>query len=336
MSRIQFPGRSGYYLDKLLRYGITLFLILTINFFIPRMMPGDPMVNLIGQDVGHVDRATLEEMRHQYGLDRPLVVQYLDYLTGLATINLGYSIHNSLDVTVLLKDRLYRTALLVLPSVVLGAVLALVAGSIAGFRAGSLADSVLTSAVMILYTCPGFLVAMLAVSLFSFHLNLFPLGNMSSGYLTGLSYWADVGWHLFLPIAVLSILGAVYDFIVVRSSIKQVLGEYFIFVARAKGLPDRAIKYRHVLRNALPQIITIVALNFGFVVSGALVVEIVFSLDGMGSLVYGAVMARDYPVLQGAFLAITLCVLLANFAADLLYGIADPRIGDSMGRRQVT
>lgn len=329
MHNIQFPGRSGYYLDKLLRYGITLFIILSINFFIPRMMPGDPMVNLAGQDASHVDRATLDAMRHQYGLDRPLLVQYGDYMVGLATAHLGYSIHYSLNVSDILSDRLRRTLLLVLPSIVISALIALVAGSLAGFRAGSLPDTVLTSLMMILYTCPSFLAAMLAVSLFSFHLALFPLGNMSSGNLTGLPYWVDVGWHLFLPIAVLSLFGAVYDYIVVRNSIKQVMGEYFVFVARAKGLSDPAIKYGHVMRNAFPPIISIMALNLGFLVSGALVIEIVFSLDGMGSLIYEAVIARDYPVLQGAFLVITLCVLLANFAADLLYGIADPRIGDS-------
>lgn len=329
---IKLSPRSSYLLGKAMRYGITLFIILTINFTIPRMMPGDPMINLLGEDITRVDEAMLDEMRAEYGLDRPLHEQYVKYMIGITGFDFGYSIHKNLKVTELIGDRLFWTTVLVLPSVIIGAALALILGTIAGFRNGGKIDGLLTSISMIMYTCPHFLVAMLAVSIFSFHMGWFPLGNMTSGRLHGIAYVLDVAWHLFLPVAVLSLFGAAYKFLVVRNSIRQILGEYFIFVTKAKGLPDRVIELRHVLRNVLPQFISIVALNFGFMVSGALIIEIVFSLNGMGTLIYDAVLSRDYPVMQGSFVVLTVFVLLANFIADILYGVADPRIGDSKNR----
>lgn len=322
-------SRNAYFRGKLIRYTLTLLIILSVNFFIPRAMPGDPMINLLGNDVAYINDQLLEEMRHEYGLDRPLIDQYFSYMKGVAIGDFGYSIHKNLDVSDLISDRLIRTVLLVFPSIVIGAVIALIAGSVAGFRSGGRMDKTLTALSMFMYTCPHFLVAMLAVSIFSFHLDWFPLGNMSSGNLTGINYIIDVGWHLFLPIAVLALFGATYDFLVVRNSIKQIMGEYYIFVAKAKGMPDQVVRQRHVLRNVMPQFISLIALSFGFMVSGALLLEIVFSLDGMGSLIYDAVLSRDYPVMQGCFVVLTLFVVAANFLADILYGLADPRIGDA-------
>ncbi|AFD00554.1 ABC-type dipeptide/oligopeptide/nickel transport system, permease component [Methanocella conradii HZ254] len=321
--------KFNYLTGKLLRYGFTLFIILSINFFIPRAMPGDPMVNLLGEDALHVDEQILDALRAEYGLDRPLHEQYLEYMFGIIQLDFGYSIHKNLKVADLIKDRLFWTLVLVFPSIIMGGILALVFGSIAGFRHGGNVDKLLTSLNIFLYTLPSFLFAMVIVSIFSFHLGWFPLGNLSSGKLEGLPYLLDVGWHLFLPVAILSIHEATYIFLVVRNSITQIMGEYFVFVAKAKGLPERIIELRHVLRNVLPQFISIMALNFGFMVSGALIIEVVFSLNGMGTLIYDAVMARDYPVMQGCFVVLTIFVVAANFVADLLYGIADPRIADA-------
>lgn len=321
--------RFDYWARKLARYSFTLFIILSINFFIPRAMPGDPMVNLLGEDALHVDERMLDELRAEYGLDRPMYVQYFEYMLGIGHLDFGYSIHKNLKVTDLIKDRLFWTLVLVFPSIIIGGILALVFGSIAGFRHGNNVDKMLTALTIFLYTLPSFLLGMVVVDIFSFHLGWFPLGNLSSGKLNGLPYLLDVGWHLFLPVSILSIHEATCIFLVIRNSITQIMGEYFVFVAKAKGLPDRVIELRHVMRNVLPQFISIIALNFGFMVSGALIVEIVFSLNGMGTLIYDAVMARDYPVMQGCFVVLTIFVVAANFVADLLYGIADPRIADA-------
>lgn len=318
-----------YFFGKILRYGVTLLIILSINFFIPRAMPGDPIIHLLGEDAVRIDKQILDELRAEYGLDRPLHEQYLEYMIGIASLDFGYSIHKNLKVTDLISDRLFWTLMLVLPSIIIGGIVALVFGSIAGFRHGSMVDKGLTSLTILLYTMPSFLFAMVVVSIFSFHLGWFPLGNLASGRLTGLSYILDVGWHLFLPVGILSMFEATYIFMVIRNSITQIMGEYFIFVAKAKGLSNRVIELKHVMKNVMPQFISIMAMNFGFMVSGALIIEIVFSLNGMGTLIYDAVMARDYPVMQGCFVVLTIFVVAANFVADLLYGVSDPRIADA-------
>ncbi|OPY26307.1 MAG: dipeptide transporter permease DppB [Methanocella sp. PtaU1.Bin125] len=325
-------GRSRHLAGKALRYGITLVIILTINFAIPRMMPGDPMINLLGEDAARADKQLLDEMRAQYGLDRPIHEQYMEYMLGATHLDFGYSIHKNLKVADLIYDRLFWTLVLIFPSVVIGGLMALAMGAVAGFRQGSRIDRLLTGTSVFIYTWPSFLFAMIVVTVFSFHLGWFPLGNVSSGRTEGVAYILDVGWHLFLPVAILALFETAYILLVVRNSITQLMGEYFVFVAKSKGLADRAIELRHVLRNALPQFISIMALNFGFMVSGALIIEIVFSLNGMGTLIYDAVLSRDYPVLQGAFVYLTIFVLAANFLADVLYGIADPRIRDANSR----
>ncbi|AAM05870.1 ABC transporter permease [Methanosarcina acetivorans] len=325
----QAKGQARFFADKALRYGITIVIILTINFAIPRAMLGDPMINLLGDEAVRIDRQMLDELRAQYGLDRPIQEQYIEYMLGAGRLDFGYSIHKNLKVTDLISDRLFWTLVLVFPSVVIGGLLALVLGAIAGFRYGSKIDRLLTGTSIFMYTCPSFLFAMVVVTIFSFHLGWFPLGSISSGKTQGFAYLLDVGWHLFLPITILAVFEAAYIFLVIRNSITQIIDEYFIFVAKAKGLPARTIELRHVMRNVLPQFISIMALNFGFMVSGALIIEIVFSLNGMGTLIYDAVMSRDYPVLQGAFVFLTIFVLAANFLADVLYGLADPRISDA-------
>lgn len=320
-------SRRAYFLSKLVRYSFTFLLILSLNFALPRMMPGDPIVNLLGEEALHNDPRMIERLRAEHGLDRPLHIQYIGYLRSLARMELGYSIHKNLSVAELMENSLLWTLLLVFPSVVIGSILALLFGSLAGFKNNSRTDFRLTALALLFYTCPPFLLAMLILSIFAFHLGLFPLGNLTSGGRLGLDYVLDVAWHLFLPVAALSLLGASYKFLVVRNSVTQIFDEQFIVAARAKGLTERCILLRHVIRNVLPPFISMVALSFGFMVSGALVVEIVFSLNGMGTLIYDAVVARDYPIMQGSFLVLTIFVLAANFAADMLYGVADPRIG---------
>ncbi|MDD2753997.1 MAG: ABC transporter permease [Methanothrix sp.] len=320
-------GKKAYFLGKLIRYAFTLFLILSLNFALPRMMPGDPIVNLLGEEALHNDPRMIELLRAEHGLDKPLHIQYISYLRSLAGMDLGYSIHKNLSVAELMVNSLIWTMLLVFPSVLIGSILALLFGSLAGFKSNSPTDLFLTTLALLFYTCPPFLLAMLLLSIFAFHLGLFPLGNLTSGGRAGLDYFLDVAWHLFLPVSALSLLGASYKFLVVRNSVTQIFDEQFIVAARAKGLTERCILLRHVIRNVLPPFISMVAISLGFMVSGALIVEIVFSLNGMGTLIYDAVVARDYPVMQGSFLVLTMFVLAANFAADMLYAVADPRIG---------
>lgn len=160
-------GRKAYFLRKLVRYAFTFFLILSLNFALPRMMPGDPIVNLLGEEALHNDPRMIELLRAEHGLDKPLHIQYSSYLRSLAGMDLGYSIHKNLSVAELMVNSLIWTLLLVFPSVVIGSILALLFGSLAGFRSNSLTDYMLTALALLFYTCPPFLLAMLLLSIFS-------------------------------------------------------------------------------------------------------------------------------------------------------------------------
>jgi peptide/nickel transport system permease protein len=180
--------------------------------------------------------------------------------------------------------------------------------------------------LLFVYSMPHYWLAMLFVLVFAFHLDLFPLSGICSAGSQGFQRLVDILVHMALPVSVLTSLNVSYNYLIMRGSVVQIMGEGFVLTARAKGLMERDVLFRHVLRNAMLPLVTVIALDFGFMVSGALLVEIVFSWGGMGTLVYDAVMARDYPLLHGSFLVIACCVLAANFIADVLYVVLDPRL----------
>jgi peptide/nickel transport system permease protein len=317
---------SRYLAKRLLRYGLSFLLIITAIFLIPRMMPGDPFISLLGEEVYYRSPELVAELKAQYGLDRPLPEQYLSYLQNLAHGNFGYSFHYSQPVRDVIVYKMKWTLVLLIPSVILGALLGIVVGSLAGWRRSSSMDTSITSLFLFLYSMPHYWLAMLFVLIFAFYLGLFPLSGITSGGLEGVEKLQDVLWHMALPVFVLTLFGAAYNYFIMRSSVIQASGEGFVLTARAKGLGERDVLFRHVLRNAMLPLVTVIALDIGFMVSGALLVEIVFSWGGMGTLVYDAVMARDYPLLHGSFLVIAVCVMAANFLADVLYAVLDPRV----------
>lgn len=322
-------GRLNFIISKSVRYAVIFIIILSINFVIPRMMPGDPLENQFGEDYARLDPEFLEMMKEKYGLDDSLATQYVDYLGTVISFDFGYSIHYDKAVSELIEKRLFWTVLIVFPSVLIGAFSALYLGSLVGYRNGGKLDHLLTSSAILFYTLPSFLVAMMAVTIFSYHLDWFPLGHLTSGTTSGILYVFDVIWHLFLPVVALALMEFSYKFTVIKNSVTQIMDENFILVARAKGLSDHEIVSKHVMRNVYPQFISMIALDLGFVITGDLVIEIVFSINGMGTLLYNSILARDYPVIQGVFIVLTIVVLTANFIADILYGVLDPRIGDA-------
>lgn len=311
---------------KLVRYALALFLILSLNFAIPRMMPGDTLTNLLGEDVSLAGPAA-DAMREKMGLDQPLSRQYIGYWKAMGRGDLGYSYHFHSHVTDLILGRMRWTMLLVLPSIVLGAVLGTYLGALAGWKEQSRWSRLQTSIAVILYSSPPYFISLLAVYLLSFKLGWFPLKGF---YQTGSS--GDVIAHLFLPVAVMTLFAASRNFMIIRGSVIQEKRSLYATYARAKGLFGDEILFASVFKNALLPIITLIALDFGFIFSGALFIEIVFSMNGMGLLIYDAVLCRDYPVLQGAMLIITVMVIIANILADLIYGVVDPRVRSGGGR----
>lgn len=311
--------------SRAVRYLAALFIIVTLNFLLPRMMPGDPVMNIVGEEAYYGSGEALDTLRADLGLDEPLHVQYGRYMTGLVTGDWGYSYLYLQPVRDSITLHLGWTLALVLPSVILAALLAALLGSIAAWRRGSRTDVGLSGVHLLVYSMPHYWLAMLLLFVFSFKLGWFPLGRATSAGTSGLPYLIDVGWHMLLPLVVVTAFKAAYDYLIVRNSVVSILGEDYVLMAQAKGLSGMAVLFRHALRNALAPLVTVTAIQFGMVLSGALLVEVVFSWPGMGTLIYDAIGARDYPLLQSAFLIIAICVLIANFIADVLYPYLDPR-----------
>ncbi|MGI5836027.1 MAG: ABC transporter permease [Chloroflexota bacterium] len=310
---------------KLARYLLVLLAILTLNFALPRLMPGDPALNLMGEHFAY-DPETIDEVRSKLGLEGPVHLQFLRYLGDLAQGDLGYSFTFKRPVAETIWMHLPWTLLLLIPAVITGALIALVLGTLAGWHRNSRLDLTLSSAALLVYSMPHYWIAMLVVMLFSFRLGLFPLAGAYSGSVEGVESIADLLWHLALPLGVVTLYKASYDLVIVRNSVITTMAEDHVIAAMARGVPLSVVLVRHVVRNSLAPLVTVTALQFGNIFAGALLVEIVFSWPGMGTMIFDAVGGRDYPLLQASFMIIAVCVLVANIVADFTYARLDPRI----------
>lgn len=311
-------------------YALTLWAVLTLNFLLPRLMPGDPIAAL--QDPASAayiaDEAARARLAAYYGLDKPLWEQYIRYLGNLATGDLGWSIRLNTPVAELIRTHLPWTLLLMLPSLLLATLITTLAGAHSGWVRGSPVDRALLVGFTALRTLPVFFLGVLALLLFSVRLNWLPLAGATTPFRTWPSVWQQLGdilshWLLPATLLTLELIGSRY--LLMRNSMVTVLGEDYMLVARAKGLSERSLKYRHGLRNAILPFFTGFAAQLGFAVAGALFIETLFAYPGMGRLMFEAVGARDYPVLEGTFLIAALSVLLVNLVTDLAYGWLDPR-----------
>lgn len=308
---------------KALRYLIALFIIFTLNFIIPRAMPGDPITNLLGENFTAGDN-TIQELKKELGLDKSLPAQYLVYWKNILTLRLGYSYHFNQKVIFLIFSRIKWTLALLIPSILLGAILGTFLGALSGWKKNSPANKATTWAFLAVYSSPPYFLGIIFLYVLSFKWGFFPFkGFYESGTLF------DILQHLFLPILIMGTFAASRNYMIMRGSVLIEKEKLYVVYARAKGLYGDAILFRHIFKNASLPVITLVALDFGFLLSGALFIEIVFSMNGMGTLIYEALMSRDYPVLQGSFLVITIMVIAANFCADFFYSIIDPRVRET-------
>lgn len=310
---------------------LALLVVLTLNFALPRVMPGDPITGLYEPDSSLYasDDTTREALVRYYGLDQPVVVQYAHYLGGLLTGDIGWSIRQHRPVTELIMAHLPWTLALTVPALILATVISLLAGSHAGWRRGSAMDRVLISFFASVHTLPPFFVGILAILLFAVSLGWVPPAGARTPFAEYPDLWAAIGdlsSHWLLPVAVLTLQTLGGQFLLMRNSVITVLGEDFMLVARAKGLGQRRLLYRHALRNTVLPFVTVFSMQFGLTVTGAIIIESLFAYPGMGWLVFQAIGARDYPLLQGVFLVISVMVLVANLAADLAYAKLDPRV----------
>ena len=281
---------KSYLARKILRYGIALFGILTLHFFLPRLMPGNPALAMIG-DGSHLTRDDILALEKLYGLDRGLGVQFAEFLRRTAALDFGKSIHRFTPVTALVSAALGRTLCFSLPALLAGAALGIGLGSFAGWNAGGLREKLITAGSLLLHSAPPYLLGILV-----------------------------------LPFLTMTVFAFSRYFLMMRGSVSLERRKVYPVFAFSKGLSSTQVLFRHGFKNAVLPMITLLAMDLGFLLGGALFVEIVFSVNGVGSLLYGALLGRDYPLIQGILFFLMLTVLALNLVADLACFAVDPRL----------
>jgi len=305
---------------------VTLLFVLVFNFFLFRVLPADPARNLArGTTLTATQMAAINKT---FGIGLPLWQQFTNYFVQTFRGNLGISFQYHIPVSQVIGHALWPTILLVGSSTVLSTIIGVWMGIRAGWNRGGAFDQVSTAVNNTLYAMPDFWLGMVLLIAFSSHWYLFPAGGMNSvtGNLSGLSGLSDLLWHLTLPCAVLTLVYLAEYSLVMRSSLIDELGNDYLLTARAKGLRDAMVRRRHAVPNALLPSITLIMLNLGFVISGAITTETVFTWPGLGLASYNALNFPDYPVLEGCFLLFSAAVIAANLIADLLLTVLDPRV----------
>ena len=322
--------RSRYLLKRSVGYLATIFLILLFNFVLIRVMPGDPMLYILGEedyyDFYYNNPEYLEQLCQEYDLDGSILHQFGLYWRNILHLDFGTSYHYGRPVLDLILFRASWTLRLVLPAVLLAALLGVLLGLPAGWFSGRWGERLGTPVLTILHTIPTYCLSIILLSIFAYRLGWLPLGGMVSGGKSGAAYVWDMLWHMTLPLIVLVLYRVSYDYLILRSSVREIREEPYITTAFSKGLSQRVVLFRHVLPNALLPYVTAVCLQFGAAVAGTMTMEVIYNWSGMGSLIYDAVNNRDFPVLQTAFLVIAVCTILANLLADVLYAAIDPRL----------
>ncbi|MDQ1366121.1 MAG: peptide/nickel transport system permease protein [Acidimicrobiaceae bacterium] len=309
---------------------MTVAVVVVGLFALPRAMPGDPIDSLARSGGGEItDPRIHAQLQAYYGLNRPLVAQFFHHLANLSRGDLGFSISQRQPVGHLIAARLPWTLLLAGTALVFSTLFSFFAGIAAGWRRGSRRDQALIAVTSATAAVPVYALATVLLITLAIVWPVFPLSGARTPFVQGGTRFTtavDVARHLALPATALTLSLAGANFLLVRSSVVSALGQDYLVLARAKGLPERLLKHRHAGRNALLPYLTVVGIQVGFALGGAIFVESVFAYPGMGSLILEAVRARDYPVLDASLLVLAMVALTANLAVDLLYQRLDPRV----------
>ena len=306
---------------------VTIFVALTIDFYLFRILPGDPAA-MIARDP-RLNAQQMEILKASFGLDKPLYVQYGIFLVNTFKFDLGISFFYRIPVASILFERLANTLYLVGLGTLFSMVIGLVLGVIAGWYRGKAPDSIAFGSALLFYSMPSFWISMVLIYALAVVIPIFPTGGMVNDRLINpgwVTASADSLYHLALPLITYSLVFAGAYALIMRSSVINILSEDYVLTARAKGFGDLDILRKHVLKNAALPSVTLIAMNIGLVVLGAISVETVFNWPGVGLLVYQAIFFRDYPLLQGTFIFFTVFMVVANLIADMLYSFLDPRV----------
>ena len=300
-----------YTIRRLLQLVPVLIGISIMTFAILHAIPGDPVVVMAPTDATEEDIAAL---RAEFGLDQPLPVQYLKYVGNALQGNLGKSLRTRDPVAETLLRRLQFTIMLTLFSILIGVVLGVIAGVVAAIHQDTWIDNTIRIVSLTILSIPGFWLSLMLLMLFAGMLRWLPSGGAGSIQ------------HLILPAVVISHGAAAVIARFTRASMLDVIRQDYVRTVRAMGIPEFLVMYKHALRNALNPVLTIVGLQFGFLLGGSVIVETIFALPGIGRLMVNAINTRDYPVVQGGILYIALTFVIVNLITDLLYAVVNPRI----------
>jgi peptide/nickel transport system permease protein len=314
---------SAYILRRLVHAFLVVLLVSVLVFVVMRLLPGDPILMFVTSgDMQSVSPEQVAALRHEYGLDKPLVVQYVDWLARAVQGDMGKSILFHYSVTDEIAHRLPISLSLGLMALIVGVVVGPVLGAVSAMRRGSWLDSVLTIAATVGITAPSFWVGIMLIYVFGLKLALLPAYGYTSPFT---DFWGSMQQSI-LPVVVLAVFPIAAAARQTRSSVLEVIQQDYIRTARAKGLSEQTTVVRHVLKNALMPVATLQGEVFRNIVAGSVVVETVFVIPGMARLLVNGMLAQDYPVVQGVILIVALAVVMANLCVDIVYAWLDPRI----------
>jgi peptide/nickel transport system permease protein len=326
-------GFKEYVGKRTLHGVVTIFLAVTLNFILFRIMPGDPTRAVSGDP--RVDTATRLALIAKFGLDRPLFEQYFLYLYNLLRGELGISFVQigRPVIDIILGRKMINTIILMGSSMFIAFILGIVVGVFAAWRRGTKIDIFFIVISLATYSMPVFWFGMLLLLFFSYYIHIFPIaGTITPGLVhpNFIAYAKDYLHHLMAPMITLGVSFFGGYFLFMRDTILDVFTEDYMLTARAKGLPNKMILFKHAMRNALLPMVSLMGVHVTFLISGATMTETVFSWDGLGRLIYDSVRNNDYPVLQGIFLFMAVLVVVASIFADVVNAFLDPRIKEAV------
>lgn len=319
--------KKKYLLKKIFQAFITLIFVLIFNYVLFHIMPGDPLSMLIRNPKASPE--AVEKIKVLLGLDKPWYVQFVLYFKQLFKGDLGLSFMFKKPVIEVIGSKLFPTLLLVGVAEFIAIAIGTIIGVIAAWKRETKIDVLSLSFSLITYSMPTFWLGIILVAIFSVYFRVLPTTGMVTAGRVFSSTWAqvvDISKHLVLPALTLALVLIGEYSLVMRSSLLDVLTEDYIITAKAKGFSDKWVIRKHAVPNAMLPMVTIIAINLGFIIAGAIQIETVFSWPGIGRLMYDALKNRDYPLLQGIFLITSIGVIGANLCADILYSYLDPRV----------
>jgi len=318
--------KRRYFLKKIANAVLTLLLVASFNFFLFRILPGDPARLLLPRNKMNKDQ--YDKQRKLFSLDKPKWQQFIYYWRDMAEGHFGFSFAEKRPVTQVIGERVMPTVMLVGFGTIIATVVGMIMCVFAGWRRNGVYDVVSTNMGMVMYAMPTFWFGLLCIMLFSTKLRWFPARGMTEAgsNVHGLALVKSVAWHITLPVFTFAIEYIGEYQLIMRSSLTGVVKEDFVLTARAKGLSDNAVLWKHTVPNAMLPTVTLVMMNLGFIMSGAILTETVFSWPGLGLLSYTSMQSLDYPVMQGVFLLASVAVIVANLLADFSYYYLDPRV----------